>query len=394
MALRKIVYFIIPSFGTIGGVEDLVSRFSQILAARYEMKVITFDKYEPNSLFKIKCEIIPVGNRYWNPIKYLIIFFKLLVIKKKSQTQTDIFISILPAADIVNGATKFFSGASSWSLWVINVKGNLDNGFVFQFRKIFGIFYRRLDKIFCIDEFLENEPNGIFKCDPKKVRLFYNFISLDHFKVQLRQRGLVSLPFTILFCARLEPIKNPLSVIHVAKSLKNMNVSVRFIIVGAGSLEDQMINCASNIGLTVSFGQLKTPTDVVFIPPQRDLSGVLDCSDLFILPSLSEGFPTVIGTGLARGTPIIVSNVFGGLNRVRGSVIHEEFGFTFFSIGAFGPVPRDQSDFDAWASSIRFIMENQELFPAIDCRKCIMEWSAANAERFWHQQLSGETSNL
>lgn len=393
MKSRKFVYFIVPSLNNVGGVEDLVSRFSEILVVRHEMRIITFDKNLSDNFFDINCEINPIGNNYWTPIKYFFIFFNLLRSKNKVDPQSCIFISILPIADILNGATKFFSKSRCWSLWVINIKGNSDNRVVFQFRKIFGIFYRRFDKIFCIDEYLLKEPSVIFNFKPDKIKLFYNFISSIHFQCHLSKTNAVRSPFTILFCARLEPIKNPLSVIKVAARLKNLDVSVRFLVVGTGSLKESMINCARSNGLSVSFGQSELCSDVVFVPVQRDLTELYSISDLCILPSLSEGFPTIIGSGLARGIPIIVSKVFGGLNRVRGSSMHEEFGFSFFRIGAFGPVPLSALDYEAWAKAICFMMDNRNLFSAVDCRECMTGWSATEAEGFWHQELTGEPSN-
>lgn len=112
--------------------------------------------------------------------------------------------------------------------------------------------------------------------------------------------------FTLLSIGSLETEYKGIDVaINAVKECLTRKLNLKYIIVGDGkvkrSLECQVKDC----GLTdhVSFiGQ---------VAPGKEVQSYLDCADIFIIPSRTEGLPRVLIEAMARGLPCIGSDVGG-----------------------------------------------------------------------------------
>lgn len=89
--------------------------------------------------------------------------------------------------------------------------------------------------------------------------------------------------------------KNQQFIIDLAKEMKNKNV--KWILVGNGYKLEEMKNKADKMGLQ----------NVIFTGNRTDIQDILDASDYFILPSVLEGFGTVVIEAQACGVPVIIS---------------------------------------------------------------------------------------
>lgn len=82
-------------------------------------------------------------------------------------------------------------------------------------------------------------------------------------------------------------------------------LNLRLVIVGDGKWRSELESRVSRLGLTdrISFlGQL---------PAGEAVRAELDASDLFVLPSRTEGLPRALVEAMARGLPCVASNVGG-----------------------------------------------------------------------------------
>jgi glycosyltransferase involved in cell wall biosynthesis len=109
----------------------------------------------------------------------------------------------------------------------------------------------------------------------------------------------------ILYVGRLEPIKGVRYLIQAMKILKNKGIAnVKLLILGEGRerkyLEDLVI-------------RLDLKDRVIFVGkvPHHDIPVYMASADIFVLPSLSEGFPGVILEAMAMGLPVIATRVTG-----------------------------------------------------------------------------------
>lgn len=139
---------------------------------------------------------------------------------------------------------------------------------------------------------LQNNPN-LFNAD--KITVLYNGIAIPTPRGKARNEV-----FTIGFAGRLEPQKNLSSLISVADILKKKNLSFQIKIAGDGSLREQ---------LEQEVHARNLDDFVKFVGFQANLSDFYSSLDVFVLPSLWEGFGYVLAEAMTYNLPLIAYNV-------------------------------------------------------------------------------------
>lgn len=87
-----------------------------------------------------------------------------------------------------------------------------------------------------------------------------------------------------------------------ALKIVNEQLPVHLLIIGGGPLEDALRRQGRSLGL----GEY-----IHFLGVRSDVPQLLPYLDLFVLPSLWEGFPTVLLEAMARQVPVIASDISG-----------------------------------------------------------------------------------
>ncbi len=107
--------------------------------------------------------------------------------------------------------------------------------------------------------------------------------------------------FVILMASRLEPEKEISMAIDVfAKIITTYPKQAGLVIVGSGSLEQNLKNQVKEIGLE---------RDVLFVPWVNDLQSYYKTADLFWMTSRFEGYGLTIAESLLCNTPVLTSDV-------------------------------------------------------------------------------------
>lgn len=123
-----------------------------------------------------------------------------------------------------------------------------------------------------------------------------NYIAALAWKKEL---GILETEFVVLYAGKLEAIKNPEFVIHLADKLNG--TPVKFILVGNGSKEIELKYSTKNDKrfIFIDFqNQLKMPI-------------VYRLGNLFILPSISETWGLAVNEAMACGSAVAVRNTCG-----------------------------------------------------------------------------------
>lgn len=140
---------------------------------------------------------------------------------------------------------------------------------------------------------------------PCKVSIVPNGIFLDQFRSQQERDDLKERDTkTIIFVGRLREVKGVRYLIDAMKIIHAADPEVKLIIIGEGE-ERQLIERR-----IIEYG-LEHCITLTGAIPNEEVSTFLATSDIFLLPSLSEGFGIVIIEAMAAGLPIIASRVGG-----------------------------------------------------------------------------------
>ena len=108
----------------------------------------------------------------------------------------------------------------------------------------------------------------------------------------------------ILYVGRMDLVKAVDYLIEAAKIIIQKHRKVKFILVGDGSLRKKYESIV-----------IPYHNNIIFLGYRDDIPQLMQISDAFVLPSLSEGVPNVIMEAAASGLPIIATNV-GGVSQL------------------------------------------------------------------------------
>ncbi len=147
------------------------------------------------------------------------------------------------------------------------------------------------------------------KLHRREVILIPNGVDIDKFSTLSREEARSKFNIKdnermLIFVGRLTPIKGVRFLIKAMALIRQQHLGVRLLIVGDGEERQNLEELADKLNLKkwVSFlGQT----------PSERIPEYMVASDIFVLPSLSEGFPLTILEAMASGLPIVTTRVRG-----------------------------------------------------------------------------------
>jgi L-malate glycosyltransferase len=110
-----------------------------------------------------------------------------------------------------------------------------------------------------------------------------------------------------LLAARIDHLKGHEVLLDALAILKRRGLEFTMLFAGDGKERSAREARAQELGLT--------PDDVRFLGFRSDIADLLGVSDIFVLPSFSEGLPLSVLEGMAQGLPIVATTV-GGIPEV------------------------------------------------------------------------------
>lgn len=145
-----------------------------------------------------------------------------------------------------------------------------------------------------------------------KLKIIYNGIDFTKFgnpvqseKIK-KEFGFNPSSSLVATVGRLDWYKAHQYFLQAAKKVKETMPNVNFLIVGDGERRTYLENLTKKLGLD---------KDVVFAGNRKDISDILECVDIFVLSSVSEGFGRAAAEAMAREKPVVATKV-GGLCEV------------------------------------------------------------------------------
>jgi N-acetyl-alpha-D-glucosaminyl L-malate synthase BshA len=144
----------------------------------------------------------------------------------------------------------------------------------------------------------------------REVYVIPNGIELDRFsnlpkkEEVLSKIGIDKQENVIIFVGRLCYVKGVKYLIQAMNIITKENRKVKLLIIGDGEERQNLENFVKELNLE---------NNVIFLGNfhNEKIPEYMSASDIFVLPSLSEGFPVVILEAMACGLPIVATNVGG-----------------------------------------------------------------------------------
>ncbi len=149
-----------------------------------------------------------------------------------------------------------------------------------------------------------------YKFPKNKIKVIYNCIDIEHITNynrdiarELKNQFLIS-DSAIVFgtVGRLNPQKGHEYLINASKNVIKEVPQSLFLIVGRGENKEQLMQKINENKMSDYFR---------LAGYQEHLSEIFALIDIFVLPSISEGFPFVILEAMAANKPVIATNVGG-----------------------------------------------------------------------------------
>jgi glycosyltransferase involved in cell wall biosynthesis len=227
--------------------------------------------------------------------------------------------------DIVHSHTQI---ATFFGLILSKVKGvplvATPHGLAFEqpqynpiIRKIFWVLenyaYSRANYVVFLSEEEKNRFLGKLKFLPQKYEVINPGIEIERFErrdpEKIKKEFDIEEKKVITFVGRLIKVKG---VIYLLKAVLELKNNFILLIVGGGVQRKELEKFVDKMKIK----------NVIFTGERSDIPEILAATDIFVLPSLSEGLPTSLLEALAAGKACIVTNI--GLpveNNVDGIVV-------------------------------------------------------------------------
>lgn len=166
---------------------------------------------------------------------------------------------------------------------------------------------KKVDKIIAVSENSKRDISRYLKIPEDKIRVIYNgkderFEPLNRREIDgFREKYNLNFPF-ILYVGVLQPRKNIPTLIKAYYKLKKFGIKHKLVISGKkGWRYEEIFKTA---------GKLNLQNDVIFTGYilLEELPKLYNAADLFVFPSLYEGFGLPPLEAMACGTPVITSN--------------------------------------------------------------------------------------
>lgn len=176
------------------------------------------------------------------------------------------------------------------------------------------------DKIIAVSGFTKNVIVKKYGIPPEKITVVYNAVEhVENQKKVIRKKGVNEKIVT--FLGRITAQKGPEYFLEAANLLLKKVNNVRFVMAGSGDLMNQMVARVAELGISDFFhftGFLNG----------NDVIQMLQMTDVFVMPSVSEPFGIVPLEAMQFNVPVIISNQ-SGVSEIIENAIKIDFWDTY-----------------------------------------------------------------
>lgn len=241
---------------------------------------------------------------------------KTLYLKKiKKKNRYDACISFLPSSNISNALSGKKYGKTIVSIHsnIVNNEGRFVNKmFLFFFIKIL---YRRTDRIIAVSEEIALEIKRKLKLPEDRIRAIINGCDIAFIREKMHivpkegenRKICGEGQKIVLTVGRMVEEKGQWHLIRAFSELIKQEPETRLLIVGDGRLKEYLTGLAEAYGLNEK---------ILFQGYSANPFWYYSIADIFVLPSLTEGYPNAVAEAVCCGLPCIAADVHTGVREI------------------------------------------------------------------------------
>lgn len=313
--MKKIAFLINSMAG--GGSERVLSILLKNLSRkdREFFLVVLEDKFNyeiPKNIKVIKL----FSNLEGNFRKLFGIFLGTIKLRKIiKENQIDVVMSFLERSNYINILTK--SGGSSHRVY-INERSNPPEYYSGKnLKSIFNLFlikklYKKADLILSNSLGIKNSLTKDFLINPGKIKVIYNPVDIKAIQafsqapLNSKYQEIFKYPL-IINIGRLIKEKGQEYLIKAFKEVKKEIPGAKLLILGEGEFEKELKDLSKKLSLE---------KDVLFLGWQKNPFKFLTKAKVFVLPSLTEGFPNALVEAMVCKVPAVSTDCPSGPNEI------------------------------------------------------------------------------
>lgn len=300
---RKKIVFVIPNMEG-GGSERTVSNLLKHLdRAKCRFFLVLYEKrikYDiPADIRLFSLDVSPSGNFFAKIYNYAVRIIRLAAVFR--DIKPDTIMSFLTDVNISAILARFLSFSKSRLVLSERnpVKAVYSAGYQKAKRFLVRLLYRYADGIVTVSEDISEELSG-YGINREKIKVIHNMIDCRSIVALSGEKATETGVFgsgapVIVTAASLTKQKNHTLLLEAFRLVLD-RMDAKLLILGEGPLLD---------GLKQQAKTLCIEDKVIFAGFQKNPFKYISRSDLFVLPSLWEGFPNVVPEAFACGIPVI-----------------------------------------------------------------------------------------
>ena len=170
------------------------------------------------------------------------------------------------------------------------------------------IIYHLADSVIAVSDDVSEKLQTVFRLTPAKIKVIINGIDVEKIHGTLPKpewlSSLGALPGQRLVTAvgRLMPPKGHLHLVEALPQLISEFGNLKLLLAGDGDLRGRLEQLSQS---------LKVQNHVSFLGSRNDVQEILALTEIFVLPSLSEGTSLALLEAMAAGKPIVATDIPG-----------------------------------------------------------------------------------
>ncbi len=298
MSERKVEVLHVVGALNLGGAETMVMNvFRNIDRTKFQFDFFLSGNsggFYEEEVHKLGGKIYNIGRRKKHPVKYCVALYKLIRKKKYDVVQ----IHATDAQDGLPAVVARLAGAKKVCMFSHNTSGQSELR-QDMMRKIF--MWAITDRQACSEQAARWMFGEKAKANVIPLPIDCDISRYDD-NVRINERKKLNIPDTVKVIGhigRFQKQKNHIFLLDVFSKIVKRDANYRLVLIGDGVLREEIEKEIELLGLNdyvIKMGQI------------LNASKMLSMFDLFLLPSLYEGFPTVILEAQSNGLKSIVSS--------------------------------------------------------------------------------------